>query len=1484
MENYTILHCHTMLSNGVTNIDSVTTYKQYINKAKECGMKAMAISEHGSVFEWIHKKTYMESNNIKYIHAEEFYITKSLDEKTRDNFHCLLIARNYQGVLELNKLSSKAFNREDNSYYYVPRISYDDLKSTSDNIIITTACLGGILSKGDVDLKNDFFRFILKNKHRCFFELQHHQSKDQADYNKLLYNISKQYGINCVMCTDTHALNKEHVEARSILQKAKNIHFEGEDEFDLTFKTYDELVDACKKQNAIPIDSYLEAIENTNKIADMIEPFELDYSYKYPHLWGNDSETIFKEKIRQGIKSRGVDKYPNYQEYIDRINYELKAYEHNQAIDFMLLMEDICSWCKEQDIQIGYGRGSCNGSVIAYLLYITEMDSIKHKLNFDRFMNVERVSLSDIDTDFPPSRIDEVKKYIFDKHGLYCSDIVTFNTIALKGAIRDVGRALNIPLGEVGEICDKVELGEETMRERYPQLFKYVDMVNGCVVSVGNHPCGLIVSPHSINDRLGLFTTSTDTVTISQINMKEIDSLNYVKLDLLKLDTIELIADVCKLANIDMITPDNIDITDVDVWNSMRDDTTQIFQWEGDTGDNYIKKLLSDDNIRKFKAIDENVDRMTLLSIGNSAIRPAGASYREDLANGIVRTSGSNAIDDFLKPTFGYLVFQCQIIEFLHSYCGFTMGEADVVRRCVDENTMITMSDGKRKKIKDIAINDKVLTLNRYGGIQYNNVKKIYNNGTKELLEIETQHNHLIKVTPKHKLLTQNGWKQAEELTTDDYLMTPKNNIGENDNLTPNKRLTCTDMFLIGMLLGDGSVGNKTDLHFTNSDIELVNKFKECVNKRLRNKNVCEFKDYEVKGVNVDCVYSIYIISKNYKDSVWNMLKSNEIIGYSASKHLPSNLMKYPCGDKLYSLLGGLFSTDGGYVKQSKAIEYYTISQELAYDIQFILGKCNIYSYVHKSYVKGYNYYCYKVRINTIDGVNKFRDVVLPFIVGKKKKEFEEIINIKNEDNLTGNSYNYMLPNDCVREIFECSSYNNFSLRSIGIDGGFNLNSTITDIKARRLVQNIYCPNTYKLLNSNVIPLKIKSIKEIGKGNVYDMEIEENHNYIAEGLVTHNCFAKKYGTEECIPIIKDGGYLTKDSTHNIDGFITTMKNKYNMSKEEAEVTIVNFLQVIEDASRYLFSLNHSQPYSYEAYVEGWLRYYYPLEFLTIALNINQDKEEKTKALIRYAKKNGIEIKNPRYGKSKDNYFCDKYSNCIYKGVGSIKFMNGNVANELYDLSKSKFNNFIELLDKIKETSLNSKQLDILIRINYFVEFGDINSLLYITELYNLYRKCSQIKKDKLSENDVDIVRKCCKKETEKLFKEIDNLQLINELYKSSVIPQTTKEVVLSNEIKFLGYTHIIDSSSELYGVESIEINQYGTPFITLYQISNGQSQQYKCEKSYFNSYPCEQGDILNVAFRTNKKKKLIGQDESGKNIWENSDDTETIIKIYAKKF
>ena len=1125
MSNFTYIHLHSDLSNGVTNIDSITKYDDYIQRAKELGMKAMAFTEHGSVFSWVNKKSHIEAAGMKYIHGAEFYVTESLDEKIRDNYHCCLYAKNYDGVLELNALSTISFNRKDGHFYYAPRITIDELIGTSENIIVSTACLGGVLHNGSAIAKDKFITFLATHKDRCFLEIQHHNDGEQKKYNRYLYEMSKNIGVPLIAGTDTHALNDEHMEGRKILQLSKNVRFADEDSWDLTFKSYNELLLAYEKQKSLPMDVVKEAIENTNRLADMVEEFKLDKTYKYPHLW-EDSEKTFQEKIQEGIKRRGVDKYPNYQEYLNRIEHELDAYRHNGAIDFMLLMEDIIHWCVENDILVGYGRGSCNGSVIAWLLGITEMDSIKHKLNFERFMNVERVSLSDIDTDFPPSRIDDVKKYIFSKTGLYCCDIVTFNTIALKGAIRDVGRALNIPLDIVGNICNMVETNEENLREQYKELFKYVDLVNGTVVSVGSHPCGCVVAPYSVSDRLGTFTTSTSEYPISQIYMKEVDSLNYVKLDLLRLDTIELINEVCKLAGIERLTPDNIDITDVNVWNSMRDDTTQIFQWEGKTGDDYIKKLLSDENIKKFQEVDENVDRMTLLSIGNSAIRPAGASYRDDLANGVVRKSGSKAIDDFLKPTFGYLVFQCQIIDFLHQYCGFTMGEADIVRR-----------------------------------------------------------------------------------------------------------------------------------HFA-------------------------------------------------------------------------------------------------------------------------------------------------------------------------KKQFT-----------------------------------------------------------------------------------------------------------SDGIAM---------TELDIPVIKDGGYMknpdgTEKKDHHIKGFIATMKDEYNMTTEEAEETIVAFLQVIVDASRYLFSLNHSQPYSYEGYASGWLRYYYPLEFLTISMNINKDKEEKTIALTKYAKKIGIEIKSPKFRHSKATYFCDKETGCIYKGIGSVKFMNDNVANELYGLRDKKFKSFLDLLIEMKNnTTLNSRQLDILIKIDFFAEFGDINELLYCTKMFDKLYDKTQIKKDKIEELGLteDILRSFSEEETDTRVDEIDCLKFVEslgnteeraiELLKDCIKSEknskystkktikkfepsqqqinsfATKIVVgkfskiriyeliyylthssqiekcsisdrIQYQIEYLGYVDYVNPEYDWRYVVVTGLNVKYSPKFNAYSISNGKSVEMKVSKrknrnddrlkTTFNDLPFENGEVLYIKDVKKQQKQRKVDDE-----------------------
>ncbi len=690
---YTVYHLHSDLSNGVTNIDSVTKYKEYIARAQELGMKAMAFSEHGSVFEWWHKKQAIEEAGMKYIHAVEAYLTATLDEKVRDNYHCVLLAKNYNGFLELNKLVSSSFSRKDNHFYYAPRITFEELFSTSNNILVTTACVGGVFGKGDDSTQRAFLEFMTKNKHRCFFEIGHHIDPKQVSYNQKMFELSQQTGIPLIAGTDTHVLNEEHEKGRSILQVSKNIMFDGEERWDLKFKTYEELVNAYRKQGSLQEAVYMQAIENTNAMADMVESFELDRGTKYPHIYENPDET-FRAKVDAAMHTHPYALQNHSEEELKRvIDEEFSVYQATQSIDFMLLQTYLREWEKENGIQCGYGRGSVSGSMIAYLLGITQMDSMRFGLNFFRFMNPSRVTNADIDTDYSGKDRDTIKQFLLrDKMNLpsiRSAEIITFNTIAMKGAIRDVCRALYKDNKEVNylhvanKICKEVELREDAIRKEYPEVFKYVDIVNGTIVSIGTHPSGVLISDLPIEQTVGLCSISTSDYPVSMINMKELDDLMYVKLDILGLDNIGVINETCKMLGIERLTPDNTDMDDMDVWKSIRDNTTLIFQWESNSAQQYLKRFMSDETLEKARSRIPNFSMLKWMSFGNGLLRPACASFRDSVAGGEFYDNGFDALNEFLSPEAGRIAMQETIMQFLVKFCGYSDAESDNVRRAI---------------------------------------------------------------------------------------------------------------------------------------------------------------------------------------------------------------------------------------------------------------------------------------------------------------------------------------------------------------------------------------------------------------------------------------------------------------------------------------------------------------------------------------------------------------------------------------------------------------------------------------------------------------------------------------------------------------------------------------------------------------------------------------------------------------------------------
>lgn len=630
---------------------------------------------------------------MKYIHAVEAYLTATLDEKVRDNYHCVLLAKNYEGFLELNGLVSNSFNRKDNHFYYAPRITFDELFSTSDNILVTTACVGGVFGKGDEAVQRAFLDFMVRNKHRCFFEIGHHIDPKQVAYNQKMFELSQQTGIPLIAGTDTHVLNEEHEKGRSILQMSKNIQFDGEERWDLKFKSYEELVNAYRKQGSLPEAVYMQAIENTNVMADMVEEFELDRGTKYPHIYENPDET-FRAKVDAAVHTHPYAlQYHGEGELKQVVDEEFKVYQATQSIDFMLLQTYLREWEKENGIQCGYGRGSVSGSMIAYLLGITQMDSMRFGLNFFRFMNPSRVTNADIDTDYSGKDRDTIKQFLLrDKMNLpsiRSAEIITFNTIAMKGAIRDVCRALYKDSKEVNylqvanEICKEVELREDAIRRKYPEVFKYVDIVNGTIVSIGTHPSGVLISDLPIEQTVGLCSIATSDYPVSMINMKELDDLMYVKLDILGLDNIGVINETCKMLGIERLTPDNTDMDDMNVWKSIRDNTTLIFQWESNSAQQYLKKFMSDDTLEKARSRIPNFSMLKWMSFGNGLLRPACASFRDSVADGEFYDNGFDALNEFLSPEAGRIAMQETIMQFLVKFCGYSDAESDNVRRAI---------------------------------------------------------------------------------------------------------------------------------------------------------------------------------------------------------------------------------------------------------------------------------------------------------------------------------------------------------------------------------------------------------------------------------------------------------------------------------------------------------------------------------------------------------------------------------------------------------------------------------------------------------------------------------------------------------------------------------------------------------------------------------------------------------------------------------
>lgn len=709
-------HCHTEDS----LLDSCTKYTDYVNLAVKDGMKALSFSEHGKPLNWTEKWAACKAAGIKYIHSVEIYLTESLEDKVRDNYHTVLMARNMDGLRELNTLISRSCDKD--HFYYVNRISFDEFLNMSPNIISTSACLASPLNR----LPSSHPRYMELAKKYDFLEVQAHNHPDQIAFNKRLVKLSKQIGTPLIAGTDTHSSSKYKAECRSILLTAKHKSYGDEDSFDLTYKTYDELVEMFRIQGALSEEEYMSAIDNTNMLYDMTEEIELDTTIKYPILYGSreaDSEMLTKTVERKFAEKLANGIIPKEQEEAFRaaIDEEMRVFRKLKMDGFMLSMSELVSWCKSQGMAIGTARGSVGGSRVAYVIDIIDLNPETWHTVFSRFCNEDRVEIGDIDIDCVESDRPAIFEHITSRFGHdKTARVASFGTMQVKGAIDDIGRALaqrwstehpnqkdnpwSLPniakiKAEISPVealakSEKKPITEyddfKKIAKKYSELFYYFDGLFDTKISQSVHPAGMVISPITLVDNFGVF--DKDGENCFMLDMENVhDYTGLAKYDFLVLKTVQVIRDTCRNLGQSYPKTHEIDWNDEAVWDDIIKDPSCIFQFEG---------KFAFDCLRKFRP--RNIFDMVIVT---ACIRPSGASYRNDLLARKPHSNPSPIIDELLKDNLGYLIYQEDTILFLQKICGLSGSEADNIRRAIGrkqkdrlDKAMPAILDGYCKK------------------------------------------------------------------------------------------------------------------------------------------------------------------------------------------------------------------------------------------------------------------------------------------------------------------------------------------------------------------------------------------------------------------------------------------------------------------------------------------------------------------------------------------------------------------------------------------------------------------------------------------------------------------------------------------------------------------------------------------------------------------------------------------------------------------
>ena len=703
---FTHLHVHTEYS----LLDGSNKIKEYVARVKELGMDSAAITDHGVMYGVIDFYRAAKEAGIKPILGCEIYVAPGsrFDREPGGSgddryYHMVLLAENQQGYQNLMKIVSIGFVE---GFYYKPRVDVETLERYHEGIIALSACLAGeiprYLQRGmyeEAKKSAEKYRDIF-GEDNFFLELQDHGIPEQKLVNQQLMRLSQETGIQ--LCTnDIHYTYAEDQTSHDILlciQTNKKV----DDEDRMRYEGGQYYVKSPQEMEEL-FPYAPQALKNTHKIARRCN-VEIEFGVtklpKYDVPEGYTSWEYLNKLCHEGLDERY---HPVTDQLRQRLDFELETIRTMGYVDYFLIVWDFIKYARDHDIIVGPGRGSAAGSLVSYTLGITKLDPMRYQLLFERFLNPERVSMPDIDVDFCFERRQEVIDYVVEKYGKdRVVQIVTFGTMAARGVIRDVGRALDLPYARVDSIAKMVpnelnitikkalDMNRElrNLYEEDPEVHYLIDMsrrLEGLPRHTSMHAAGVVISQKEVDEYVPLSRASDGSIT-TQFTMTTLEELGLLKMDFLGLRTLTVIQNAVKLAQKmegRVIDIDQIDYNDPKVLELIGSGKTEgVFQLESGGMKNFMKEL-------KPRSLEDIIAGISLYRPGPMDFIPRyirGKDHPETV------TYDCPQLEEILKPTYGCIVYQEQVMQIVRDLAGYTLGRSDLVRRAMSKKKESVMA------------------------------------------------------------------------------------------------------------------------------------------------------------------------------------------------------------------------------------------------------------------------------------------------------------------------------------------------------------------------------------------------------------------------------------------------------------------------------------------------------------------------------------------------------------------------------------------------------------------------------------------------------------------------------------------------------------------------------------------------------------------------------------------------------------------------